>query len=133
MADILSVGLQGRCTLLVSEEHTAAHWGSGSLRVLATPQMIALMEQAAATSVESYLPEGCQTVGTLMQVRHIAATPVGGHVTVTTELIRIDDRVLTFHVQAHDEAGLIGEGEHQRYIINAERFMERALKRRSAS
>ena len=123
------LGATAERTLVVGADDTAAHWGSGSLLVFATPYMIALMEGAAVDAVDSRLPEGYQTVGTLVNVRHLAATPVGRRVTARALLTAIDGRKLTFHVEARDEAGLIGEGEHERYIIDVARFMAKAAAR----
>ena len=104
-------------------------WGSGALRVFSTPYMIALMEGAAVDAVDPLLPAGSQTVGTRVDVRHLAASPVGSTVVAQAELIEVDGRKLTFHVQAHDDGGLVGEGTHERFIIQVERFMQRAASR----
>lgn len=129
MFDTLAIGSIGETQLVVAQEHTAAHLGSGLLPVLATPQMIALMEGAAVEAVATALPEGYQTVGIALDVRHLAATPIGGHVTARAELIEIDRARLVFRVEAFDAAGKIGEGEHQRFIVEVERFMRRAQER----
>jgi len=125
----LHAGLTAERTLTVSEEHTAVQWGSGGVRVLSTPHMIALMEGAAVDAVDHLLPQGHQTVGALVNVEHRAATPVGARVRACAELREIDGRRLTFHVAAYDEAGLIGLGTHQRVVIDLERFMARANER----
>lgn len=127
--DAKYIGITAERSLVVSNEDTAAHWGSGRVVVFATPYMIALMEGAAVDAVEPLLPEGYQTVGSLVNVRHLAATPVGHRVTARAVLTAIDGRKLTFRVQAHDEAGLIGEGEHERYIVDVARFMAKAATR----
>jgi predicted thioesterase len=119
-------GIQGRITLLVTPELTAKAVGSGDLPVFATPSMIAAMEQAAYQSVAPYLEPGQGTVGTLMEVKHTAATPVGMGVTCETELIEIDRKRLVFAVRAYDKQGSIGEGTHERFIIDNERFLSRA-------
>jgi predicted thioesterase len=119
-------GIQGRITLLVTPELTAKAVGSGDLPVFATPSMIAAMEQAAYQSVAPYLEPGQGTVGTLMEVKHTAATPVGMEVTCETELIEIDRKLLVFAVRAYDKQGSIGEGTHERFIIDNERFLSRA-------
>jgi len=124
--EAIEVGIAGERCLVVKEEHTAICWGSGSLPVLSTPQMIALIEGAAVAAVDHLLPPGHQTVGIHLDVAHTAATPLGARVTVRAELIEIDRRKLTFRVQAYDDAGKIGEGLHQRFIIEKARFMERA-------
>jgi len=133
MFDTIMLNSTGECTLIVAQEHTAAHLGSGLMPVLATPQMIALMEGAAVEAVGNTLPEGYQTVGISLAVRHLAATPIGGHVTARAELIEIDRAKLTFHVEAFDDAGKIGEGEHKRFVIEIERFMRGAAERGASS
>jgi len=118
----LSAGLKGTAEVVVGEEHTAPRVGSGRIHVLATPVMINLIEAAALAAVESLLPEGHQSLGTLLNVRHIAATPVGMRVRATAELVRVEGRTLSFRVEAHDEVELIGDGAHERVVVNVERF-----------
>ncbi len=118
-------GLKGQAHLTVAESHTAAHVGSGTVQVLATPIMIALMEAAAMDAVSRLLPPGVQTVGTHVDVRHSAPTPVGMRVTAQAELIAVQGRTLTFRVMAADEREQVGEGTHQRTIVNVQRFHER--------
>lgn len=125
--DALSIGLKGLTETLVTEENTAAALGSGLLPVFATPAMLALMEKAAAGSVQPYLPEGQGTVGTRLEVSHLAATPIGLSVRAESELIAIDRRKLRFSVRAWAGDELIGEGEHERFIIDNARFLEKAL------
>jgi fluoroacetyl-CoA thioesterase len=122
----LTVGLTGERSLVVQEEHTAARWGSGSLLVFSTPQMIALMEGAAVDAVDPLLPAGYQTVGTHIHVDHLAATPLGRRVRAVAELVTIEGRKLTFRVAAYDEVGKIGEGEHHRFTIEVAKFIQRA-------
>lgn len=119
-------GIKGQGEIIVTEENTAQALGSGSLAVLATPAMVALMEKTARLSVAPYLEEGQSTVGTLVNVKHLAASPVGMAITCRTELIDIDRRRLVFNVECSDEAGLIGEGTHERFIIDEEKFIEKA-------
>ena len=119
---MLATGIQGEKKEQVTQENTALTMKSGALKVYATPAMIALMEQAAYTSVAGELEEGQGTVGTLMNVSHISATPVGMEVTAKSELVKVDGRKLVFHVEAYDERGKIGEGEHERFIIDNEKF-----------
>jgi predicted thioesterase len=119
-------GIQGRITLLVTPELTAKAVGSGELPVFATPSMIAAMEQAAYQSVAPYLEPGQGTVGTLMEVKHTSATPVGMEVTCETELIEVDRKRLVFSVRAYDQQGPIGEGTHERFIIDNQRFLSKA-------
>jgi predicted thioesterase len=115
-------GLTGETELVVAEEHTALRVGSGRVRVFATPLMIALMERAAVAAVEDALAPGQQSVGTHLDVRHLAATPVGMRVRATAELVKVEGRLLTFRVAATDEKEPIGEGTHVRALVDAERF-----------
>ena len=119
---MLETGIKGHKELMVTPDKTAKAMGSGALDVFATPCMIALMENIAFESVQAELEEGCGTVGTALNVKHVAATPVGMKVTCDTELIKVDGRALTFLVKAYDACGLIGEGEHERFIISEEKF-----------
>ena len=119
---MLETGIKGHKELMVTPDKTAKAMGSGALEVFATPCMIALMENTAFESVQAELEEGCGTVGTALNVKHVAATPVGMKVTCDTELIKVDGRALTFLVKAYDACGLIGEGEHERFIISEEKF-----------
>lgn len=123
---MLEAGIKGTGFVEVVRENTAAAVGSGMLEVFATPMMIALMEKTACESVAPYLEEGSGTVGTELNVKHVAATPIGMQVTCETELVEVDGRRLVFHVKASDEAGLIGEGTHERFIINNEKFQSKA-------
>ncbi|NLD72404.1 MAG: thioesterase family protein [Chloroflexi bacterium] len=125
----LSLGLTARRSLTVAEEHTAVRWGSGAVQVLSTPQMIALMEGAAVDAVEPLLPAGQQTVGSRLEIEHLAPSAVGAHVTAQAELIAIEGRRLTFRVSAEDGAGLIGRGTHERFVVDVARFMAGAAQR----
>ncbi|OGO05433.1 MAG: hypothetical protein A2Y73_06350 [Chloroflexi bacterium RBG_13_56_8] len=129
MFDTIQPGLAAQRSLVVEEEHTAARWGSGSLLVLSTPEMVALMEGAAVDAVDPLLPPGYQTVGGHVDIRHIAPTPLGSKVTSHATLIEVDGKRLTFLVEAQDEAGKVGEGTHQRFIIEVAKFMQRAQAR----
>jgi len=120
---MLTVGMKGKAETVVSEKNTAKIMGSGTLDVFATPAMVALMEEAAWKCVAEALDPGMGTVGTSMQVKHLSATPLGMRVTAECELIEVDGRRLVFTVQASDEAGLIGTGTHERFIIAEEKFM----------
>src|SRR5579859_2310680 len=124
----LEVGMRGEAELVVSEKETAAAFGAGGVHVLGTPVMIGLMENAAWRLAQPHMNAGESTVGTLVNVRHLAATPVGGHVVATAELIEIDGRRLVFKVSAHDDTQLIGEGIHERFRIVLERFLARLPK-----
>ena len=121
----LSVGMRSELSLVVAEEHTAAHFGAGGVHVFGTPMMIALMESAAWSLVQSELDMGETTVGTLVNVRHLAATKLDQKVTATAELVEIDGRRLVFQVTAHDERRLIGEGVHERARVQLDRFLAR--------
>lgn len=118
-------GATGTATLVVADEHTAPRVGSGLIRVLATPVMINLFEAAALNAVEHLLPAGHQSLGTHLDVTHIAATPVGMRVTATAEVVKIEGRNIYFAVSACDERDLIGEGKHVRVVVNVERFDKR--------
>lgn len=123
---MLETGIKGRKEIIVTQEKTAKAKGSGTLDVFATPAMIALMENTAFESVAGELEEGSGTVGTALNVKHVAATPVGMKVVCETELVKVDGRALTFSVKAFDEKGLIGEGEHERFIVFNEKFQAKA-------
>ena len=121
----LPAGLKGTAEMVVGEQHTAPRIGSGRIRVLATPVMINLIEAAALAAVEQSLPEDHQSLGTHLDITHIAATPVGMRVRATAEVIRVEGRTVYFHVRAEDERELIGEGTHERVVVNVERFDKR--------
>ncbi|WP_209342354.1 thioesterase family protein [Flavonifractor sp. AGMB03687] len=122
----ITVGMKGRAETMVTPENTAAAVGSGLVPVFATPAMIALMENAAVNAVQEALEEGQGTVGILLNVSHDAATPVGMKVWAEAEVTAVEGRKLTYTVTAFDEAGPIGKGEHQRFIIQADRFLAKA-------
>jgi fluoroacetyl-CoA thioesterase len=117
--------MHGTADLLVGPEHTAPLVGSGLVAVLATPVMINVIEAAALAAVEHLLPAGHQSLGIHLDVRHFAATPVGMRVTATAELTAIEGRTLTFRVEARDEKEPIGDGIHQRVVVNVARFDQR--------
>jgi fluoroacetyl-CoA thioesterase len=121
----LTPGLEGHAEIVVGEQHTAPRIGSGRVRVLATPVMINLMEAAALDAVENLIPAGHQSLGTRLDVRHIAATPVGMRVRASAKLLSVDGRTLEFRVEAHDERDLIGDGLHTRLVVNVARFDQR--------
>ena len=123
---MLETGIKGKEELTVTEEITAKVVGSGGLEVFATPMMIALSEKTALTSIIPYLEEGQSTVGTKVDIAHIAATPVGMKVTCETELIEIDRRRLVFSVNVYDEVEKIAEGTHERFIVDNEKFISKA-------
>ncbi len=124
MAELVP-GLVGEATLVVGEQHTARHLGSGGINVLATPIMVALMETAGRNAVEPLLEPGHLTVGASLDVKHLAPTRMGMRVTARAELVAVEGRLLTFRVEAHDEREKVGEGTHVRAIINLERFLAR--------
>ncbi len=127
--DARLIGASAERALVVGPDDTAWHWGSGRVQVFATPFMIAQMECAAADVVEPLLPPGYQTVGSLVNVRHLAATPLGGRVTARAVLTGVEGRKLSYRVEAYDDAGLVGEGEHERYIVEEARFVAKASAR----
>ena len=124
---MLKVGIKGQAAEKVTDVNTAVAYGSGGVRVFATPAMIGLMEKAALGSVDSLLGEGMTTVGTSVNVQHLAATPVGMNVIATSELLEIDGKRLVFKVEAHDEVELVGRGSHERYIVAEEKFLARSF------
>ncbi len=121
IADLLP-GLIGECAQLVTVEKTAAHWGSGLVAGFSTPALVALMENAAFVAIEKILPAGQTTVGTEVNIKHLAATPVGMTVRARAELAAVDGRKLTFNVEAWDDAEKIGQGTHTRFIVDMEKF-----------
>ena len=125
-SDILKPGITAERTETVTGENTASAYGSGGLEVYATPAMIALMEAAALSAVDPLLPAGWSTVGTELKVRHVSATPLHMTVFAKAELLGVDGRALSFKVEAFDEAGKIGEGEHDRFIVENEKFLAKA-------
>lgn len=120
---MLEAGIKCVKEEVVTEELTAELVGSGGLAVYATPAMIRLMEHAAWLSVEEHMDEGFTTVGTHMDVKHLKASPLGAHIRCESELTEIDGRRLVFKVAAFDDKGLIGEGVHERFIVNTEKFL----------
>lgn len=118
-------GLTHTSSLIVSSEHLAKSVGSGNLEVLATPAMVALMENAAMLAVAPELPEGSTTVGAMLQITHNRPTGPGENVTATATLEEVDGRKLTFAVTASDSKGIIGEGQHIRYVVDKARFLSK--------
>jgi fluoroacetyl-CoA thioesterase len=125
----LSVGIQGKARLTVAESNTAIAHGSGTVSVLATPALIALLENAAQNSVAPFLEAGNTTVGTMVNIKHLAATPVGLNVVAVSRLTELDGRRLVFEVEARDEVEVVATGVHERFIIKADSFMKRAAKK----
>ncbi len=126
----LEPGIKGLCEVLVTEKNTAAALGSGELEVFSTPSMIALMEKTCLESVKPCLEEGQGTVGVRLEVSHLAATPMGMTVRAESELVSVEKRMLNFTVRAWAGEELIGEGSHQRCIVQNQRFMEKAMAKR---
>ena len=118
----IPVGSIGTTTVMVGEEHTAPRIGSGKIHVLATPVMINLFEAAALAACEHLLPAGHQSLGTHLDVSHIAATPIGMRATATAEVIGVEGRTIKFRLQARDERDIIGEGLHERVVVNVAKF-----------
>ena len=129
---MLEAGIKGTRTVTVNEENTAKAMGSGTLDVFATPALIALMEETCWRSVANELEEGCGTVGTLLEIKHTAPTPVGMEVTCESVLTEVDGRWLVFEVIAHDAKGVVGEGSHERFIIQNEKFQAKANAKRDS-
>jgi len=119
-------GIVGKAQLTVSEKELAVNVGSGSLEVFATPVMVMLMEKAACNCVAEYMENDETTVGTEMNVKHVSASPLGSDITAEAELIGINGREFTFTVKAYDNAGLIGEGTHKRFLVFGEKFTAKA-------
>ena len=122
---MIEKGIKGRLEQTVTPEMSAARVGSGLVDVFATPMMVALIEQTCYESVLPHLDEGQGTVGTLVNVSHVSATPIGMRVWCESELVEVDRRRLVFRVKAYDECGLIGEGTHERFVIDTAKFMEK--------
>lgn len=113
----------------VSLQLTAKEVGSGSLEVFATPMMAAMMEKAAAHIAQQYIDEDCTTVGTKLDIKHLAASPIGADIIATATLIEQDGRRFVFNVEAFDNTGKIGEGEHERFSVKVDRFMDKTKQR----
>lgn len=122
---MVTIGIKGHLEQVVTPEMSAARVGSGLVDVFATPMMISLIEQTCNESVLPHLDEGQGTVGTLVNVAHTAATPIGMRVWCDSELVEVDRRRLVFRVKAYDECGPIGEGTHERFIIDTAKFIEK--------
>lgn len=122
---MVTIGIKGHLEQVVTPEMSAARVGSGLVDVFATPMMISLIEQTCNESVLPHLDEGQGTVGTLVNVAHTAATPIGMRVWCDSELVEVDRRRLVFRVKAFDECGPIGEGTHERFIIDTAKFIEK--------
>ncbi|RDV84224.1 thioesterase family protein [Ammonifex thiophilus] len=127
----LSVGLRGTATWMVKEEDTAIVQGSGTVPVLATPRLLALMEAAAVAAVAGALPPEATTVGVKAEIEHLAPTPVGMEVTAVAELVEVEGRRLVFRVEARDQVEVIGRGRHERVLVDVAKFLAKAQSKRS--
>jgi predicted thioesterase len=125
----LAPGLTGEATTVVTDANTAAAVGSGGITVFSTPMMIALMENAALNAVQPHLAPGESTVGTVVNVKHMGATPLGLHVRAVARLEAVEGRRLSFTVEAYDDREQIGEGTHERFIISVERFLAKVAQK----
>ncbi|MBQ6840181.1 MAG: thioesterase family protein [Oscillospiraceae bacterium] len=121
----IAIGMKGQAENLVEREDTAHAVGSGSLLVYATPCMVALMEGAACEAIAEAMPEDKTSVGIELNISHLAATPVGMDVHAVAEVTAVDGNIITFRLEAFDEAGKIGEGTHKRAIVTAQRFLDK--------
>ncbi len=126
----IKVGLKGTVKATVDDTNTAKIVGSGLLDVFATPMMIALMEKASCVAIENSLEDGMTTVGTMVNVEHLSATPKGMEVTVDSIVTAVDGRKISFEVIAFDEVGIIGKGTHDRFIVNAEKFTSKTYSKK---
>ncbi|MCL5058008.1 MAG: thioesterase family protein [Actinobacteria bacterium] len=126
----LKPGIKGEAAVVVDDSDTALAYGSGGVPVFATPAMIGLMEKAALSSVEPLLEDGMTTVGTVLNVQHLAATPVGMRVTATSELTEVAGRRLVFLVEARDDVEVVGRGTHERFIVTQKKFLDRAASKK---
>ena len=125
----INVNSKGTATAAVNETNTAAAMGSGSLKVFATPAMVALMEASACNCLSDFLDEGETTVGTALDIKHISATPVGLEVRAEAEVTAVEGKIIAFHIEAFDEAGKIGEAEHKRALVNCEKFLQKTYEK----
>ena len=126
---MIEPGLTNEMTWLIDEKHLASAFGSGLVDVLATPVLVGFCEQTARTAVDPLLAEGQRTVGTSITLRHTAATPPGMKVTVRARLVEVERRHLRFEIEARDEQEQIAEAQHERFIIETERFERRLAKK----
>lgn len=125
MEQNLEIGLTLIRTHLIRSEHAARHVGTGEVDVLSTPAMITFMEKTARQCVESKLPKGDITVGTRVDIRHLGSVPIGENLKVTAQLLEVTERRLTFRVEAEWRNEVIGKGQHERFIVNKERFLQK--------
>lgn len=121
----ITIGLTNEKSVAVTIENTAISMGSGTLRVFATPAMIALCEGCCAETVEDLLGEGMTSVGTKVDIEHLAASPIGASILCKSRIVAVDGRRLDFEVEVYDNVGLIGKGKHTRFIVDAEKFVNK--------
>ncbi len=126
---MLTVGISNEIVKQVTEHDSAVAVGSGMVEVYATPAMAALMEETCMMSVQPELEEGCGTVGTALNVTHISATPIGMEVRCVSKLVEVDGRKLVFDIQVFDDIGLVGQGMHERFIVQNDNFMQKAQRK----
>ena len=126
----LKPGLRMELRDVVTAQNVASIWGSGALDVYSTPAMIALMEKTSVLAAAPFLPEGCSTVGISINVKHLASSPIGANIRTEAVLTGVDGRKLSYEVRAWDDRELIGEGSHQRFIIDNEKFMKKTEAKR---
>lgn len=127
----LEKGLRGEARMVVGKEDTAIIQGSGRVPVLATPRLLGLVEAAAVAALNGTLSEEQTSVGTRVELEHLAATPVGMGVVATAELIKVDGRRLTFAFEARDDVEIVGRGRHERFLVEESRFMTRVNRKRN--
>ena len=125
----MEIGAKYKVEITVTESDTAKAFGSGTLLVLATPKMIALMEEASYKCLDTYLENDQSSVGTYLDVKHLSATPVGMNVYAEAEITEVDGRKVVFSVKAYDEKGIIGEGTHERFVVNSDKFVTKTYQK----
>lgn len=125
-----AIGAVGHASTVVATENTAVSLGSGALPLFGTPALAALIEQAAVHALEGLLPLGMTSLGTSLNLRHLAATPMGHNVQAEATVIGVSGRRLEFKVAAYDEREKIADGTHERFVVDAQRFMERMTAKR---
>ncbi len=125
----ITVGMKGTVYNTVEREDTAEAVGSGGLLVFATPCMVAMMEGAACEAIAEAIPEGKTTVGTALNIQHTSATPVGLEVRAEAEVTAVEGKKITFRVAAFDEAGEIGNGTHERFVVDSQRFLDKTYEK----
>jgi len=125
----IPIGTKGSKSVKVTEDTLASATGSGAVDVFSTPNLVLLMEEASVEAVKDYLENGETTVGTMVNIRHLAATPPGLTVTATAVLTEVDGRRLVFEVSAHDGVDIVGQGTHERFVVHRAKFIEKSLRK----